>query len=68
MYKYDPAKLVEAFNKSGHTFRSIAEKIGSSHSTMHQILRRNSQPQVNTMVDLCNELGVSPRSLFAKDA
>ena len=58
-------QIGEAVEKSGLSTREIARKAGIiSHSTVHNILRRNSNPEAINLKKVCDVIGLPIEKAF----
>lgn len=70
MYDFSITMLTERFGKSKMTYRELAAVSGVTTMTIHRLFNKpdTNRPRIDHLVMLCNALGVSPRSLFKKEA
>ncbi len=65
MYQFKPNKIKELRDKLGYSFKDFGRRIDSSKQLIQQWECGAVTPNVKSLLRICNEYGVSPRSFFA---
>lgn len=68
MYSYSFELVKRRFSEERLTLQALSTLTGIQIMTVQRIMKGTRVPDAEELVLICNALGISPRSLFAKKA